>query len=332
MAIAPPEELSEEPPWLIPEFPEFELSPHAIKNICGIPVRAAKTMTVVGERRTRNDSANEWLDQSLRVMKCSGSRPRSACDNLPHPGRSTGALYAAWFEPGGHVNFRTLLERSVAAAIFLASGSAFAHVSITSGPGYADQTQEITFGVGHGCEGADTYSIQVEIPALVVAVRALNSDLGPAQVELAATGAVSSVTWKKPEASLLEADTNYYKAALRIKVPNQPFSTLYFPVHQVCRKPTGEELVTDWVSTDATGSAAEPAPGLNILPKRYAGWNKFKVPAPIDLATFFGDAAIVWKGDAAYSANPTTAVLIAETAGVTSLTALSANDEIWVKY
>lgn len=229
--------------------------------------------------------------------------------------------------------FSVLLVMPMVTAIFLASGSASAHVAISSGPAYADQTQEIAFGVGHGCEGADTYSVRVAIPASVASVRALNSDLGPAQIELDDAGAVRWVTWRKPDASLLPSDTNFYKVALRIKVPNVPFSTLYFPVHQVCRKSTGEELAVDWASTDPTDAAAEPAPALRILPKRYAGWNKFKVPSAIDdLVGFFGDAAIVWKGDAAYSANPATAALIAETPGVTPLTALGANDDIWVKY
>jgi len=226
-----------------------------------------------------------------------------------------------------------LVAVSLTTAIFLASGTALAHVSLSSGPGYADQTQEITFSVGHGCEGADTYSVQVEIPAAVVSVRTLNSDLGPAHVEFDAAQLVTSVTWKKPEASGLELDTSYYKLGLRIKVPNQPFSTLYFPTHQICKKSTGEEIVVDWVSTDPTDDTVEPAPALTILPKRFAGWNKFQVPVAItNLAGFFSDAAIVWKGDAAYSSNPTTAQLITQTAGVTALTSLAANDEIWVKY
>lgn len=225
------------------------------------------------------------------------------------------------------------LAFSLAATISLFNGSARAHVSLASGPGYADQTQEIAFAVGHGCEGADTYSIQVQIPASVVSVRALNSDLGPAHVELDAALAVTAVTWTKPEASLLEGDTNFYKVLIRIKVPNLPFTTIYFPIHQVCRKTTGEEIAVDWAATSEGDTSAEPAPALHILPKRYPGWNKFKVPVAIsNLATFFSDAAIVWKGDAAYSENPTTAGLISETAGVRPLTALAANDEIWVKY
>jgi hypothetical protein len=50
------------------------------------------------------------------------------------------------------------------------------------------------------------------------------------------------------------------------------------------------------------------------------------------LKAFFGDAQIVWKGTAAFSANPTTAGLIAGTSGVTALTSIAAGDVIWVKH
>ena len=51
-----------------------------------------------------------------------------------------------------------------------------------------------------------------------------------------------------------------------------------------------------------------------------------------DRSLFFGDAAIVWKGDAAYSPNPATVELIGSTADVTELGSLAEGDEIWVKY
>ena len=47
------------------------------------------------------------------------------------------------------------------------------------------------------------------------------------------------------------------------------------------------------------------------------GWNKYVVAQAVpDVAAIFGDAQIVWKGTAAYSANPATAALIAATPGV----------------
>lgn len=219
----------------------------------------------------------------------------------------------------------------VTSALSLSPVAAWAHVSIASGVAFADKSQEVTFGVGHGCEGADTYRVRVELPAAVKAVRAETSDFGRATVEKNAAGDAVAVTWQKPDADLLDGDDNYYKLVIRFRIPNAPFTTLAFPTRQTCRDAQGVETTVDWTST-AEGQG-EPAPILVIVPARLPGWNKVTVPADVDnLATYFTDAAIVWKGSAAFSSNPATVEQIGKTAGVTALTALSAGDEIWVKY
>jgi uncharacterized protein YcnI len=213
---------------------------------------------------------------------------------------------------------------------------ASAHISVPSGPGFANATQEISFGVGHGCAGADTYSVKIDIPAGVTSVRALRSDFGKATVEKNAAGDVIAVIWQKPDAELLAGDFGYYKLTLRLKVPNQPFTTLFFPTHQTCKASDGTVTTVHWVGTTEShggGEEDEPAPALKILPARKAGWNKFTVPSDIkDLSGYFSDALIVWKGTAAWSPNPATTELAQGTSGVTALTELKANDEIWVKY
>jgi len=216
----------------------------------------------------------------------------------------------------------------------LTARTAHAHVSIVSGIAYANTTGEIVFGVGHGCAGADTSSVQVEIPAGVGSVRPQASGFDQVDVETDATGAVVAVTWQKHGSSVLDADSLYYKLSLRLKLPDQPFSTLYFPAHQTCTAKDGNTTVVDWVGMDeAEGSSVEPAPALKIVPARFPGWNKFTVPSALsELGPFFGDAQIVWQGSAAYSSNPTTAELIAGTSGVSELSSLQAGDQIWVKY
>src|SRR3982750_2225973 len=89
------------------------------------------------------------------------------------------------------------------------SAVAQAHVSIASGPAFANTSQEISFGVGHGCEGADTYRVQVEIPDGVSSVRPETSDFGQVDVETNAAGAVVAVTWTKSEAQVLDSDQQY---------------------------------------------------------------------------------------------------------------------------
>jgi uncharacterized protein YcnI len=210
---------------------------------------------------------------------------------------------------------------------------AAAHISITSGPGFANATQIIKFGVGHGCEGLDTYSVKIDIPADVTSVRPMPSDFGKVSVETDATGALTAVIWNRTTQETLDSDVAYYELSVRAKLPDKGFTTVFFPTHQYCRGPDGGIVITDWVGTDPNSTTVEPAPAVKVVPSRRAGWNKFTVPVAVaDVSTFFGDALIVWKGNAAYSPNPATTDLIKTTSGVTALTALSASDEIWVKY
>jgi periplasmic copper chaperone A len=222
-------------------------------------------------------------------------------------------------------------------AMQLAPGIAHAHISIASGPGFANTTQEITFGVGHGCAGTDTYRVRIEIPTDVLSVRPLRSDFGKVSIEKDTAGTITAVSWQKADADALDADLAYYKLVVRLKVPNKPFTTYFFKAHQTCRAMDGTLSTVDWtmLPTDPAvdGGSDEPAPALVVLPARQSGWNKYVVAQPVaDLSTIFSDAQIAWKGTAAYSANPNTAALITSTAGVTALTSLAANDEIWVKY
>ncbi|HYP91479.1 MAG TPA: DUF1775 domain-containing protein [Polyangiaceae bacterium] len=218
------------------------------------------------------------------------------------------------------------------AAATLASGVASAHVSISSGAATANQSQEVAFSVGHGCEGADTTSIRIEIPEGVSSVRPLSSDFGPLSVTTDDAGTVTAVSWTKNSSSVLASDVAFYKLTVRLKAPDQPFTVLYFPTHQTCTDADGKETVVDWVALEESAEA-EPAPALALLPQHFPGWNKLTVAADVpDLSVFFATASIVWRGDAAYSINPTTVELIGQTAGVTLLDSLRAKDEIWVKY
>lgn len=77
----------------------------------------------------------------------------------------------------------------------------------------------------------------------------------------------------------------------------------------------------------------EAAPVIAIVPPRKPGWNKFTVPVAVpNLAVFFSDAQIVWRGTEAYSPNASVTELTGATAGVSALSSLNAGDQIWVKY
>jgi len=218
--------------------------------------------------------------------------------------------------------------------VLLPATQASAHVSIASGPAFANSSGEVAFTVGHGCEMADTYRVDVEIPAGVSSVRPETSDFGEVNVMTDDAGIVVMVSWQKSESAILPTDTQFYKLLVRLKAPDAPFTTLYFPAHQTCKAQDGTTTVVDWVGLDAAdGLEVEPAPSLRILPPRFPGWNKLTVPARVDeLGAFFGDAEIVWHGAAAFSINPTTVELIEQTDGVSLLSSIPAGGEIWVRY
>lgn len=213
---------------------------------------------------------------------------------------------------------------------------ALGHVSVTSGNGIANTTQEIVLGVGHGCEGADTSAVSTTIPTGVTSVRAMPSDFGKATVVTSAAGGATSIKWERAPADLLAVDTNYYKLTMRVKLPNTPFQVVYFPSVQTCTASDGGVLVSEWTNTSGLPPGPmdpEPAPAVAIVPAHKPGWNKFTVPVVVEnLSLFFSDAQIVWKGTQAFSANATTTELIAGTTGVSALTALAAGDQVWVKY
>lgn len=227
----------------------------------------------------------------------------------------------------------------VAGSLFAAT-AARAHISV-SGPAFAGATHEATFGVGHGCDGADTYRVKVQIPAGVTSVRPLDSTFGKAVVEKDTEGNVTAVVWTKPVAEVLPADTTYYKLTVRFKVPDAPFKTLYFPTTQTCRTPDGTETVAEWADTsgehgshdaDAGTPTTNPAPSLAVLPPRSPGWNKYTVNEHVHDFSVFQDALIVWAGKAAYSPNPNTQGLIMTEPDTEVLTAIHPGTEIWVKY
>lgn len=217
------------------------------------------------------------------------------------------------------------------------SARAEAHIEVGSGPAVANGTNEVSFNVGHGCAGADTYRVTIDIPAGVTAVRPMRSDFGKVTVDKDLAGTITAVSWQKPLSEALDADVAFYKLVIRLRTPNQPFTTLYFAAHQTCRAADGTLTTVDWVGLPTTpmpdGGTVEPAAALSLVPARLPGWNKYTVASAIsNLSGFFKDAQIVWKGTAAYSANANTAALISSTQGATALTALNAGDEVWVKY
>lgn len=225
------------------------------------------------------------------------------------------------------------ISLAAAFAVALISSTAEAHISIAN-PSVAANTsgQKITLAISHGCGTSDTRSIKVDIPTgVLTSIRPLYSDFGAFSVTKAGNPAqVTSITWTKTEPAL-DADDAFYEITFRARVADMPFTQVPVTVTQTCADGT----VVPWDQPPGA-TTGEPAPLLTIVPARTTGWNKFtltKAIAVADLPVYFKEALIVWKGNAAFSTNLVTAMLISTTNGVTPLaTDLAIGDEIWVKY
>jgi periplasmic copper chaperone A len=219
------------------------------------------------------------------------------------------------------------------------AGVAQAHPSIASGPATANKSQVITMSLGHGCTDAndkhlDTVKIRIQIPTGVTSVRAMRSDFGKPSV-VKDNGVVTAIEWTKPTSELLDDDDGFYEFKFRARVPDAPYSKLKFVVIQTCQNTSNNATLEVPWDQDEGATTGEPAPFLTVVPAHSMGWTKLTVSRALtqdDVATYFGDAAIVWHGTAAYSPNANTAAMIKTTPGVTPLDGLAANDEIWVKY
>jgi uncharacterized protein YcnI len=221
------------------------------------------------------------------------------------------------------------------------AGLAHAHVGLTAAGPYAGATVEANFNVGHGCAGLDTYSVKIRIPSGVTSVRVVeNGSFATVTTEKDAAENVTSVTFTKAQGAVRAADDAFYKLVLRLKLPANPFTTVYFPTSQVCKSADGNmTMTTEWSATTEpvpdAGEQAEPAPALLVLPTRAPGWNKYTAATGMDklkVADLFKDALIVWAGEAAYSANPNTTELIKAEDGVEVLEVIQPGTEFWVKY
>lgn len=257
------------------------------------------------------------------------------------------ARYTGAFSPQGLIiHMKKLTLGLITAGACLFTGSAFAHVSVTSAPHFANAYSEFTFAVPHGCAGLnsagqeqnfDSQKVEVKVDKSygLSGLRPLNSVYG--DVEISEDDTTITLTWTK-KGELYDSDTHAYNLQFRAKTPDTPFTTIYFPAIQHCISDTGEALTAEWVGMGAHDhhgdSTVKPAPKITLNPKRYPGWNLYTVTQDMHDLSAFSDAQIVWNADktAAWSANPLTQQMIMEDDTIGELEMLSAGSQVWVKY
>lgn len=225
------------------------------------------------------------------------------------------------------------LPLMIALGLLTWAPTALGHIGV-SGQAYAGKTTLLSFAVGHGCSGSDTFEIELKIPEGITTVRAMpHPAFTDVQVVTDDAGLPQTVVFHKDPASVHATDDLFYQLGLRVSLPDTPFAKLYFPATQRCRSATGEDLVVEWIAMEADHDSDEPpAPALIVLPEHGVGWHEFTTGVVIDDLSTFKDAEIVWLENRAYSAQPTLSAQIEAEDDVELLESIPAGASFWVKY
>lgn len=153
------------------------------------------------------------------------------------------------------------------------AGPAFAHATLEVTEAPADSTYKAVIRIGHGCEGAATTTVRVQIPEGVIVAKPMPK--AGWEVELteadyaqtydyygtAVTSGVTEIAWIGGNLP----DNFYDEFVFRARITGfEPGTALVFPVVQEC----GSDLAERWIEIPAEGQDPEsleyPAPILTV--------------------------------------------------------------------
>ncbi len=224
---------------------------------------------------------------------------------------------------------------TLSAAAMIAANT-HAHVSVAAKL-YSNSYSVVELAIPHGCEGFDTVKVEVSLPSTLTGVRPLEAVFGPSTLETTEDGTVTKITWVAQKAEVYPSDSHAYTVAFRAKTPDDDFAILHFPTVQTCKDTDGNAYTSAWVGMSAghdhnAESDELPAPSAVLYPKVAPGWHQFTATDHMHDMSLFSDAEIVWKGSAAYSANPHTMQMIVDDVEVSVLSEIHPTETFWVKY
>ncbi len=171
---------------------------------------------------------------------------------------------------------RTLIGAAfVVASSFVITPTAHAHATLEVLQAPAGTYYKAVLRVPHGCEGSPTTAVKIRIPAGVTAVKPqpkpgweLHTVIGQLDEPHTdghgqqITEGVTEVHWTGGR--LL--DEHYDEFAMRVRLPDAPGETLFFPTVQEC-----EQGVHRWIEIPEAGRTGddhdEPAPRLRLTPR-----------------------------------------------------------------
>ncbi len=161
----------------------------------------------------------------------------------------------------------------VALSLALLTSPALAHVTLEVQQAPASSTYKGVFRVPHGCEGAATVRITINLPEGVTQAQPMpkagwrlttqRREGGPQPAGHGTLPEVSSVTW---EGGPLDS-THYDEFVVRFRTPDRPGEVVYIPVIQDCEGGRS----TGWTEIPAQGRRPSDyphiAPALRVLPR-----------------------------------------------------------------
>ena len=166
----------------------------------------------------------------------------------------------------------TMKKLALVPALMLAASPALAHLSLETTEAPAGSTYKAVIRVGHGCEGAPTTAVRVQIPEGVIAVKPMPKPGWTLETSIAAypepvqyrdttlTEGVREITWSGGSLP----DEWYDEFVFRAHLPEgQVGQIIYFPMVQECGS-----AVSRWIEVPAAGQHGEdfekPAPSLTL--------------------------------------------------------------------
>ena len=157
----------------------------------------------------------------------------------------------------------------------LCTGTAQAHVTLQTTQAQVGSNYKAVLRVPHGCKGAATTQLSVQLPAGVIAVKPqpkpgwqITMTHGKYAQAYAFHGAqltegVRTITWSGGPLPDEYYDEFVFSSQIASSLP--PDTPLYFPVVQTCG-----EAAERWIEIPAagqTGRLEKPAPSLRLVPK-----------------------------------------------------------------
>lgn len=168
---------------------------------------------------------------------------------------------------------RPALVIAAAAALTIVAAPALAHTTANPNTTAAGSFAVIDFRVPHGCDGAATERLDVQVPAGVVSVKpeylpgwTATTEIGefdePVEVHgEEVTEGVVSVTWTADEGEELP-DEQFRNFGMSVKFPDAAGETLYFPAVQTCVD--GEEAAWIEIPSSEDEELDSPAPAITL--------------------------------------------------------------------